>query len=693
MASLSHIQRSLGELGLETSFTYASVPLLVDQIRILTLQPSKDAGTRPACTLEAASLDEAPVFTALSYAWGDASKRTLVEVNGSTLSITSALDSALRHLRLPDRERRLWIDQICINQADDDEKASQVQLMRQIYSQAENTVAWLGEARNGSDRVMQYIQEAGREGLQIGLRDVPRDDYASLRWHVTTAFSNLNDHDLAVEQDDPLGTKKRDLCKLIDSNYSEIWDDVLDQLFLLFGRPYFMRGWIKQEVVIPKMLILQCGQQTVGGDEFVSFVRLDSFIMEAKRQRWMTITRQLQKDDKDAVTAGNLDAASAKARAERSAATMDSAQIINTEKFNQRFGLGQTVGIRSRYHMGGHWQDEMTLSFMLKTLASDLQFTDPRDRVFGLLGMASDTAALQIQVDYSVPWQAVYADAIKRIIHSGDVDILHDIYSAPSPGLPSWAPDLSTAKAGIIKKYTFLSTHPFSAGGISLPAHRVPSPSQFSSPTTLLLRGFRIDTVLSVGPTWTRSRFGYYPETLSSVKQAVVKLFGFSRLSATNPARAIPRSDPLYPLFRRRNDDPDAGIRTAIIDHETIVPGSGAGRKRRATRERMHAALKELADGQQENHGPELEDFLFQAAVLEEYASWLGEKGFIGLAPRRVREGDVVVVFYGSSVPFVLRPTGDSGGTYTFVGEAYCDGIMDGEVLGLGLEDTTFTLV
>lgn len=131
------------------SFSYTSVPLSVNSIRLLTLYPSETADTSPSCSLETVDLDGALDFTALSYAWGNASQRTLIKVNSKELSITSALDTALRHLPITGRGR-----QICINQADDDEKASQVQLMRRIYSQAETTIAWLGEERDGSNKVM-----------------------------------------------------------------------------------------------------------------------------------------------------------------------------------------------------------------------------------------------------------------------------------------------------------------------------------------------------------------------------------------------------------------------------------------------------------------------------------------------------------------------------------------------------------
>lgn len=58
----------------------------------------------------------------------------------------------LRHLRKREKQRFLWIDAICINQNDNKEKACQVQLMEEIYQQAENVHVWLGEG-NSQDRL------------------------------------------------------------------------------------------------------------------------------------------------------------------------------------------------------------------------------------------------------------------------------------------------------------------------------------------------------------------------------------------------------------------------------------------------------------------------------------------------------------------------------------------------------------
>ncbi|CZR69830.1 uncharacterized protein PAC_19730 [Phialocephala subalpina] len=54
-------------------------------------------------------------------------------------------------------------------------------------------------------------------------------------------------------------------------------------------------------------------------------------------------------------------------------------------------------------------------------------------------------------------------------------------------------------------------------------------------------------------------------------------------------------------------------------------------------------------------------------------------EGYLGLAIREARQGDLVAILYGCSCPVILRRRGD--GTFHFVGEAYMHGIMDGEAM------------
>jgi len=56
---------------------------------------------------------------------------------------------------------------------------------------------------------------------------------------------------------------------------------------------------------------------------------------------------------------------------------------------------------------------------------------------------------------------------------------------------------------------------------------------------------------------------------------------------------------------------------------------------------------------------------------------FLTRNGYVGMGPGPMEPGDVVVVFAGDHLPRVIRKSRDR--FWDYVGEAYCDGIMDGE--------------
>ncbi|CAI6101107.1 unnamed protein product [Clonostachys chloroleuca] len=86
-------------------------------------------------------------YEALSYAWGKvASLREMrsIHVNSFKLPVTPNLYNALISLRQPDRARMLWVDSVCINQGDLNERREQIVLIAHIYSKSERTVVFLG---------------------------------------------------------------------------------------------------------------------------------------------------------------------------------------------------------------------------------------------------------------------------------------------------------------------------------------------------------------------------------------------------------------------------------------------------------------------------------------------------------------------------------------------------------------------
>ena len=120
------------------------------EIRTLTLKRG-NYNDELSCILKVVSLNNAPQYEALSYAWGAANDAQSIRVNDKTIAVTKNLEIALRYLRKSATDRILWIDAICINQRDVAERDSQVTFMGDIYRSADHALVWLGETDDESD--------------------------------------------------------------------------------------------------------------------------------------------------------------------------------------------------------------------------------------------------------------------------------------------------------------------------------------------------------------------------------------------------------------------------------------------------------------------------------------------------------------------------------------------------------------
>ncbi|KFA69261.1 hypothetical protein S40285_07418 [Stachybotrys chlorohalonatus IBT 40285] len=87
-------------------------------------------------------------YYALSYVWGDASCTRSIVCNGLVLDITLNLYEALVQMSTEDPDRMLWVDSLCINQGNLEEKSSQVRMMSDIFACARDVICWLGNAQS-----------------------------------------------------------------------------------------------------------------------------------------------------------------------------------------------------------------------------------------------------------------------------------------------------------------------------------------------------------------------------------------------------------------------------------------------------------------------------------------------------------------------------------------------------------------
>jgi hypothetical protein len=144
--------QTLRSVGLEqrgstqtARYQYRPLDRSRQEIRLLILEPG--SGTSMLrCTLEHAFLDVTPppLYETISYVCGNPTRKRSIILHGHKIRAMATSEAALRRMRLRDKPRTLWIDSICINQENADEKGHQVGMMCQTCTKTFRNLIWLG---------------------------------------------------------------------------------------------------------------------------------------------------------------------------------------------------------------------------------------------------------------------------------------------------------------------------------------------------------------------------------------------------------------------------------------------------------------------------------------------------------------------------------------------------------------------
>jgi hypothetical protein len=227
----------------DAAYPYKPLNHSGSQIRILILHPCKSSTEPVRADLKTISLDDPygyasyGSYTALSYTWGPPIFSGSIKLNNHDFPVTENLEAALRHLRdVPARPFSTdqgvgsctfwWIDQICINQSDVNERNEQVALMRRIYKSASSVHVWLGEEADDSSTAMDLFNALGAPPTHA-----PGEKAIS---YPTFSAEEIERH----------------------------WS----ALVALFRRAWWERVWIRQEVALSSVVTLSCGQKSVNMD-------------------------------------------------------------------------------------------------------------------------------------------------------------------------------------------------------------------------------------------------------------------------------------------------------------------------------------------------------------------------------------------------------------------------------------------
>ena len=186
-----------------------------DSIRLLHLLPGED-NESISCSISHHHLGDQPNYVAISYSWLDDanSEPRSIECGEHKMLVQNTIFQLLKRLRGEDSPVSLWIDAICINQAETRERDSQVEMMGRIYSSASLVVAWVGEEDNRTARLAQFLDNMVERVQSKYMLDVNK------LWRMDVEWTDL-------------------------------------AIFL--QRPWFTRTWVLQEVCLAKRCVLRCG--------------------------------------------------------------------------------------------------------------------------------------------------------------------------------------------------------------------------------------------------------------------------------------------------------------------------------------------------------------------------------------------------------------------------------------------------
>ncbi|KAL8654970.1 MAG: hypothetical protein Q9210_001177 [Variospora velana] len=342
-----------------------------------------------------------------------------------------------------------------------------------------------------------------------------------------------------------------------------------------------------------------------------------------------------------------------------------------------------------QFHQDSHLSDKRIDTYRLIHVSRSVLSTDPRDKVYGLLGLMDESIAALIEPDYTDSVENVYRSfALATIKATGSLDVIRHCVPTEDPNSPSWVPALTVEPTGAA--FT-LRDDSFTTSGLS-------SASVRPNSHLLVCKGFIVDRIDGLGCMWskgwdsgsvlqTRSILDPY-NTFEAAQKAIWKSmvachttpteyldtdYGLLLASPALNKANLPEQTPLKDL-----------IASFIFDWCVQYLAGDADFKIAGRPLKGYCWEKVVPEHIDAVH---LRDALMQRDRINLSRRLMTtDMGYVGMAPEEVERGDAVAVLFGCSMPILLRQsTIESGDVrWRVVGECYVHGIMNGEAMEWG---------
>ncbi|XEV05006.1 hypothetical protein FSHL1_010293 [Fusarium sambucinum] len=605
----------------------------------------------PSVTLKTYEFEEnaKPEYYALSYTWGKPRE-----------DVSDYTAESRRSIVLNDKP--VWIDALCINQDDIDERQCQVSAMDRVYGGADRVLIWLG---------------APTPDLMAGLKATER--IAQVATRESKRIIKNQQFDFCCRMED------------MESRYglAPLTMEEIDGLVSLFQYSWFSRVWIIQEVSLAKEADIFCDGFTISFDKIgytAAFLHLSGVIG--------AIFSKLS-------------------GAGRSFHQLDWYHLYRAEKIQML--REWCKGSRST------WTDVLSLIDM--TAGIEVENMHTRDSVYGLWGVFQHVANEQgvtipqhLMPNYNIPASQVLESIAAEILEAtGDLTLLalvKDPVRRVTADLPSWCPDFgpSTGMNSIFSPGFKSVTRPNASGTVRYGATRRGKAFKVygSHLGTVRLLGGSFEMVITAGVhDWVEILLKMdrtYAHTGQSSMEAFWRTLIWDHDFTNRPAKLVDSKafESLVLMwiagaFQKtlHKDGLAAAERSfeayrILDDLASHIPDSAFP---------SHAELKSLLVKLNLLSGPseEVLSMSEQAAWIEDIRNtgktcfavigvtsryrrpFLTDNGYLGSSCESTQAGDEVWVVSGCPVPLVLRKSGDHEGCYTLIGESYVHGVMNGE--------------
>ncbi|CAK1366442.1 unnamed protein product [Cercospora beticola] len=544
----------------------------------------------------AAAQPNKPVYKAISWAWGDSSKKAQIVLNNQVVEVSQNAQTLLRRFCFEQQHSPIWLDAICINQADMAERSEQVAIMHHVYKNATQVLVWLGEEDVSiAEAALSSIDKLVVQCMEVaGADDTSLDKFFMSGTNARYAERPLPDYDWSA-------------------------------LEKLFNNPWFYRLWVVQEVMLGNEPLCYLGMCS----------RPQSDISLAAR--WLHYRN------------------------------------FSVVKYIGTGGRGLTLVAKT-------WNisRRMLLLQDLLQLSSQLECTEPLDKVYGMLGIMQQEASSTLwqsqrwqslmTADYSADLATVYAKFTKAAITSHPVrsHALTILESAQCmvpitadqhddhQDWPSWVPRFYWRDSLADGSPQLLNCRGHAAGDISWSVEMIDK----QDPLIITIPGILIDSVsvCSVPFTydvWEDDSVRY--QWLAAMSQYA------SKLGYTSHEIALT----LTCEQRAGTGDPASSPSHTAQYEEYMNCGEGI-------------AFKDLAIGPH-NY------------VLEVYIGILNRRFFttqkgIGIGPPGMRANDWLCMLFGGRTLYVLRPQENH---FVLIGTGYLYGVMQGQYANFLREENT----